>query len=268
MSISSTQIQRAIRDFENIISDLSITDYNNYQRRVQRLVVFSQDNKIIQKIIEPLLNVDLDTKNIIIDHKNGRGSIKVPVDVNEHIAFVLQLFYEFSKDDNSNLVNFALTHFRADNFNDCIDMMNERVVIPAMRELINIINDYVEDDVEENDALDLSSIQVFNIGSITNEDGNIAIGHHISISPINNIDNLSDEFLKVILSKGYSVSDYDKIRNEINQIKEEAKKSKPDEGVLRKAFQKVKGVGNKIFVEILVKLISKPVISAIASSLL
>ena len=179
MSISSKQIQRAIRDFENIITDLTYSNYDNYQRIAKRLVVFLKTNEIINKIIQPLISMRVDTKNIIIDHRNGRGTIKLPSDINEHIAFVLQLFFQYSNKDDRGLANFAFQFFSSDRLNDSISEMNQTLVQPAMRELINRINDYVEDEISDKENIELSSIQVFNIGSIFNKDGNVALGQNI-----------------------------------------------------------------------------------------
>lgn len=268
MSISSKQIQRAIRDFENIISDLSYADYDNYQRIIKRFVLFAQKNDIINKIIQPLLTVQIDSSKIVIDHRNGWGTIKVPPDINEHIAFVLQLFFQFSEKDDHSLPNFALQFFPSDNFNISLSYMNERLVNPAMRELVNRINDFVEDEVEDKESIELSAIQVFNIESIVNRNGNIAIGQNININSVKNIDKLPDEFLKIILDRGYSYSDFEKVKYDIEQIKEELKKDNPSKDILSKAFEKIKTIGSKIFVEILVKLISKPIVTSIAATFL
>jgi len=268
MSISSKQIQRAIRDFENIISDLSYADYDNYQRIIKRFVSFVQKNDIINTIIQPLLSIEINTSKILIYHHNGWGTIKVPPDINEHIAFVLQLFFQFSEKDDHSLPNWALTFYPSDNFNISLSYMNERLINPAMRELVNRINDFVEDEVENKESIELSAIQVFNIESIVNKNGNIAIGQNININSVENIDKLPDEFLKIILEKGYTYSDFEKIKYDIEQIKEELKKDSPNQDILSNAFEKIKNIGSKVFVEILVKLISKPIVTTIATAFL
>lgn len=268
MSISTKQIQRAIRDFENIISDLSLADYDNYQSIIKRFVLFAQQNDIINKIIQPLLSFKIDTSKIVIDHHNGWGTIKVPPDVNEHIAFVLQLFFEFSDKDDHSIANFAFQFFPSGNFNISLSNMNERLVNPAMRELVNRINDFIEDEVENKESIELSAIQIFNIEKIVNKNGNIALGQNININSVENIDKIPDEFLKIILDKGYTYSDFEKVKFEIEQIIEELKKNNPNKDILSKAFEKIKNIGSKVFVEILVKLISKPIVTTIAAAFL
>src|SRR5690606_14757089 len=140
---------------------------------------------------------------------NGWGELTIPRSVDIHIALMLKLSEDFISNKLS-ITQITLTFYKDSSINNNLYSSNSTSVQPALRELINRINDFVEDEVEGKEEVEYSKIQIFHIGSITNRDGNIALGENISISQQNNIQNLPDEFAKLLLNNGYSYSDFDK----------------------------------------------------------
>ncbi len=267
MNISRKEIQRSLRDFGNIISDLINAEFKNLQSLTKRFVSFSMSDTVISKIMKPLLVMKLDRDNIIIDYEGASSDINIPSDMTEHISFVIQLLYQFEDAKNDAFANFALQYFPSHEFDSSISKMNDILIKPAMRELINKINDFIEDEVKQQESIELSSIQIFNIGDIVNKNGNIAIGQDIKIDSVKNIDKLSDEFLKIILEKGYSYTDFELIKDDIELIKEQLNKENPNNKILEKAFQNIKNIRDQVFFSILVNLISSPIVNDIVSKL-
>lgn len=260
MNISAKEVKRSFRDLQNITNDLLNSNIDNYLNLVKRFIQFSHRNKIICRIVEPLLTYHLDEEKYKKRYTNNHGEIEVPIEIEEHIAFVLQLFNEISNDEKFRLIEFLINHITT-NYGDHLELFNRNIVAPAIREFLNRINDFIEDEVEGKVEVEISRINIFNVGSISNKNGNIAIGNHISIIQSTNIENLSDEFAKAILNHGFSISEFDKVKIEINELKEELKKQAPNHSVITNIFSKVFKVGGKLMAEILFNLISKPELS-------
>ena len=161
------------------------------------------------------------------------------------------------------LVNYVSTQY-----NDHLDKFNRNIVEPALREFLVRFEDFIEDELEDNSDYDLAKIQIFSIGSISNNTGNIAIGENIKIKQVQDINNLSEEFFKEALNKGYSLKDIDILREDIDELKDLLKEMKPDVSKLSRIFRKVLAVGGNAMLSILVNLIARPEItSAIVASL-
>jgi hypothetical protein len=145
--------------------------------------------------------------------------------------------------------------------NDNLSQFNIAFVQPALRELINKIDDFVEDEVEGKDEIDYGNIQVFNIGTISNKNGNVALGSNININQNIKIENLTDEFAKAILDEGFTLSQLDNVRNEVEELKKLIIENDINESKIKNIFSKIVSVGGKVMAEILLQLISKPEIT-------
>jgi hypothetical protein len=269
VNLKSKEVKRSVRDFETICHDLSNASWENYLSIVRRLMNYISNNQVISKIVAPLFNLQYDSSKYIKDFKNGWGEFIVPEDITVHMALTLQSFQEFINNPKFSLHSFLLKYYRSSHIEDNLYEFHRQIVEPALREIITKTEDYIEDEIEGKEEVELATIQVFTIGSIQNQNGNIAIGSNINISKTSNIETLSDDFAKAVLQSGYSLKQFDELRSDIDELKNELKNPQPEESKLRKIFKKVLTVGGKAMVDILVNLISKPEITtAIVKSIM
>jgi len=153
-------------------------------------------------------------------------------------------------------------------YNDHLDKFNRNIIEPALRELLVKIDDFIEDEVEESKEYELGEINIFQIGSVNNQAGNIAIGKNIQIQQLNDINKLPEEFAKALLQNGFTLKEVDALRADIDELKELLKQPKPDDSKIKNIFKKVLSVSGDVMVGVLANIISRPEItSAIISSL-
>lgn len=268
MKVSSKEFKRALRDLENFSNDLVNSSHESYKTLIERFLSFIKMNPIMNQIITPIYSIEFNSQEYLKIRNNGWGDLITPPNVDVHIALMLELFDDFISNKDS-LTQFILTYYYNSNINNNLYTFNSEFVQPGLRELINRISDFYEDEIEGKEEVDYSKIQIFQIGSITNKNGNIALGENINILQSSTIQNLPDEFVKLLLNNGYSYSDFDKVKNDIEELKEELLKPKPDENKLKSIFKKVLDAGGKGMLNLLTNLISKPdITTAIISSIM
>jgi|ERR1035437_1224305 hypothetical protein len=258
MNLKSKEIKRSVRDLESICYDLSNASEENYLSIVRRLMFFIKNNRIISQIVDPLFNIQIESSKYLVDLGNGWGEIIVPEDITIHLAFTLKLFYQFINDPDFSLIDFSCNYYRSADISDNIYKFQNRIVGPALREMVTRIKDYIQDELEGKDEVELGSIQVFTVGSIQNQSGNIIFGNNNNISQVNNLDRLTDEFAKTIIQQGYSLKEFDQLRTDIEQLRNELKHPVPEVSKIETIFKKVLSVGGPAMLNILVTLISKP----------
>ncbi|NQV17177.1 MAG: hypothetical protein HQ534_01340 [Armatimonadetes bacterium] len=196
-------------------------------------------------------------------HPNGWGDLHLPLNINEHIAFVLQLFFKTEKNE-FDINNFLLSYFNQNTFDENIYIFNSSVVEPAFRELLIKLDDFIEDEVEGREDVNITNFQIFNIGSISATKSNVIIGSNNPIINQNSTDSFKEDFIKELLSKGFKLDQIDNIRLSINTIHSELNKDKIDKSVFNKALSKLKKVGGNVMIQTITTLITKPeIISAI-----
>ena len=257
MKYSSKIIKRSIRDFENILSDVEGANQHTYITLIGRFIDFTKNNDIIKEIIKPLINLKLNFEDILKRHPNGLGDLHLPLNINKHIAFVLQLFLK-TEDKEFNFIDFLLSYFKQNTFDENIYIFNSSVVEPAFRELLIKLNDFIEDEVEGKEDVNITNYQIFNIGSISATKSNIIIGNNNAIINQNNIDSFKEDFIRELLSKGFNIEQIDNIRPSITTIHSEINKAKIDKSVFNKALSKLKEVGGNVMIQTITTLITKP----------
>ena len=257
MKYSSKIIKRSIRDFENILSDVEGDNQHTYITLIGRFIDFTKNNDIIKEIIKPLINLKLNFEDILKRHPNGLGDLHLPLNINKHIAFVLQLFLK-TEDKEFNFIDFLLSYFKQNTFDENIYIFNSSVVEPAFRELLIKLNDFIEDEVEGKEDVNITNYQIFNIGSISATKSNIIIGNNNAIINQNNIDSFKEDFVRELLSKGFNIEQIDNIRPSITTIHSEINKAKIDKSVFNKALSKLKEVGGNVMIQTITTLITKP----------
>ncbi|MHB8579043.1 MAG: hypothetical protein ACYDA4_04175 [Ignavibacteriaceae bacterium] len=261
MNLKSKEVKRSVRDFGTICRDLSNASGENYLSIIRRLMSFITSNQVISKIVDPLFNMQIESAKYLRDLGNGWGELIVPDDLTLHMALTLQLFRDFINDPTFELYSFVIHYYRSTDIHENLYNFHNQIVGPALREIITKTEDYIDDELEGKEEVELGSIQVFAIGAIHNQSGNIAIGNNINISQVSNLDMLPDEFAKAILQNGFTLSQFDKLRTGIEELKSELKKAIPEESKIKSIFNKVLAVGGNAMLEILVNLISKPEIT-------
>lgn len=142
---------------------------------------FINENEVIKQIVEPLLNMKVDVNNIF-ETSNGFWirRVNLPVEKNERIAVVLQLM----KMENNREISFENISLKMNpsekNLPRLLSLFNQDIIVPVFRDLFVKLDDFIEDEIETNEEVPSSVLNIF-YGNVTaRQGGNIAIGQNIT----------------------------------------------------------------------------------------
>lgn len=181
--MKAVKIKRAIRDFKQIANDYLQSHYDSHRNNLSRFFIFAYENEVIRQIIEPLMNMEIDI-NKIFETTNGYWirHVNLPMDKNERLAAVLQLM----KMENNREISFENISLRMNprekNLPRLLSIFNRDIIAPVFRDLFVKLDDFIEDEIETNEELPSSVLNIF-YGNVTaRQGGNIAIGQNITQS--------------------------------------------------------------------------------------
>jgi hypothetical protein len=244
MEFSSKEVKRAIRDFKGVAEDLLSASHNTYSSRVDSFITFIEQNIVLNHIVNPLLNKQIDFDAI---NYSGNGywiELKLPINMEDQLAYLLQTFHASCREKFS-LDSYLLRVFKKKSFNENISLWSYQVVRPCIRELINKLSDLIEDEVEGKEAIADSVLQIFNIGNISAQHGsNIAIGQAITQSSTN--ENIVEKIIERVRKE--NMVDEDKIEEvkvTCEELQEEVKNNEPSDSKLKDITKKLFGLGGK-----------------------
>ncbi|UNT55629.1 toll/interleukin-1 receptor domain-containing protein [Lysinibacillus capsici] len=177
--MKAVKIKRAIRDFKQIANDYLHSHYDSHHNNLSRFFTFAYENEIIKQIIEPLMNMEIDI-NKIFETSNGFWirNVNLPIDKNERIAAVLQLM-EMERNREISFENISVRmNPREKNLPRLLSLFNQGIVAPVFRDLFVKLDDFIEDELETDEEVPSSILNIF-YGNVTaRQGGNITIGQN------------------------------------------------------------------------------------------
>lgn len=255
MSFSGKEVRRAVRDFNNAANDLSNASFQDFQSRINRFVRMINDNSVINQIVKPLLELPLDLSQIEQTYPNGMLKLVLPENMEEQIAYVVQLLHRSYRKEDS-LLNYAHSVFQDRRHNDVILKLNAQIIEPFLRELLNRLGDLVEDEVNGKEEIQPMNLQIFSIGNITAKSGSIAIGK--DIKQIHREQVIKEDLIRAFLEAGFTLKQIDKVRPAVDELEKEISKSEFDKSRFHNILSRFYRVGENAMVQIVGKFIEKP----------
>lgn len=188
--------------------------------------------------------------------QGGWINLKLPEDENLQIGYVLQIL-KTSYEGEFKIDMYAHRIFRNKNLNYNISEWNSQILVPCLQILLDKLNDIIEDEVEGNEVVSSSSLKIINYGSISAEQGNVAIGNNINQDI--NIENISNQIIERALAEEVIEEDkVDKVQEASNELGEELKKEKPSKSKLQSIINLLYGIGKKALIAIVVDVMNNP----------
>lgn len=257
MNYKIKDIKRAIQDLSNIINDILNANHDTYQSLVRRFVSFIRGNEIVNQIVKPLLDIELDTDLVRDVPQSGWGRFELPANMTEHLALVLQLFCYF-EDQNIRVRDFTLKYFKKRSFDENIDIFNHQVVRPAFRELMNRLNDFIGDELNEHteEMVYQQNFQIFNVGDINAGGGSIAFGKDIKQEVVSQ--GFIERYIRELINLGVGIKEIDEVRPIIEEIDEENKKDTIDKSRLKKLLNNLYQHGKEVMIKAIINVATRP----------
>ncbi|EOR20418.1 hypothetical protein A500_17325 [Clostridium sartagoforme AAU1] len=208
------EIIRARRDIQGCMEDI----LNNFGRtmyhvNIKRFINLIEFNRVLKFLTAPFY--DLDTNNIEEDD-DGWIELNISDSIDYQIAYVFKKFKYFSSvDDQLVEYNFLYDVFRNTSSYENVEIWNNEVVKPCFREILFRIDDLIED-LPKEEEVNAKYMSIINIGSISNANGNLAIGDK-NIQNNNSVD-LFEDIIRLInenINDDYEKEEALRIANEL-----------------------------------------------------
>ena len=170
-------IQRALRSLNGIYEDLVQSNSDSFLNISEIFIHTIGKIPVLEQFIKPYFEMEISFNDIIIsDDDDVWQYIKLPLELDSRIAFVLQFLKDITE-NNKNIDSLLYYLYRHKKVDENYFEFNQRVISSALRELIYKISDFIEDNVEcSEQQFQPEQLKIINIGTINNNNGYVAVG--------------------------------------------------------------------------------------------
>lgn len=257
MEFTNKEVRRAIRDFNSKVEQLAAANHHVYGTRVREFIHEIENNQVLKTIINPYMEMEVNFNAIEGQHAGDWFNFNLPSDTDEQIAYVLQIMKRSSIGEFP-IENYAFHIFRQKKLNDNISSWNSQILIPVLDKLHLKLEDLLEDEVEGKDQIPEAKLQIINNGTITAQQGNVAIGKEIT-QKINQ-DNISNEIVeKALQDQVISKEQAPQLKEITDKIENELNKENPSQVSLEKLISRLYDLGEKALIKITTDLVNFPI---------
>ncbi|WP_339307668.1 hypothetical protein [Paenibacillus sp. FSL R5-0519] len=241
-TFTQKEVKRAIRDFEVIATSLLNASSTHFSARVTQFIDFIERNLVINSVLGEYLNLPIKIEDIESD-ESGWLQVSLPSEMDYQIAYILQTLVSFRRDENA-VINYTFHLYKNKGIDYNIQLFNEDMLQPIVREIFNRLEDLVEDEVEGKDNIPSSSLSITHIGDIIAHTGsNIAVGKNITQNL--KTGDIRTEIIDKLKEQGAipedKISEVEPIIAEIEEVLSD--ESNPNSGKLKDLVGKVYNLG-------------------------
>ncbi len=145
---SEDKIQKALRDYDDIASDLSSSNYKTFNNNLQQYLHVINTNKIISQIISSKLpDIDFQTwyskAKATVRGMVGSGHLDWPLEKPQKLAHQLELLKTIAE-GNDNIINYCTNFMYVDNnFDSMTYEFIRQIIDPFTRDIKRLIEDEI-----------------------------------------------------------------------------------------------------------------------------
>jgi hypothetical protein len=232
MKYEKKHINRAITELTECINNILNAEQDQYALRIKQLLLTIRNNEILNFIITPYLNLQLDDENIgfIKTGHHIKCDFVIPEDDDEEIALILEVLKRMAENER-NIKDGPYSIYMKNSYDENFYLFNKNVVEPAFNKLLRKLQYKIEDigDIQE-DKIEAGEITIINIGKITADKSMIAIGKNISQQNENIFEKIRDDINKNIEDES--------VRNELLSYLTEMERNKSDKKTFKDYYDK------------------------------
>ncbi len=253
---TAKQVKRAIRDFESNVQDIMGSDIRTYEARIKSFVTIINTNPVINSIVSPLLEIDINIDQIHEGNGSGWITLNLPIDTNEQIAYILKVFIMVAQDKLS-FQDLTLSIYASSHISSNIEKYLNNIARPALRELIYRLNDLIEDEVDGKDEVKVSSLQIINHGTISAPQGNIGLGQQIQQNLTNN--SIAEDIMKQVREeRTVNEADLPEVESLAQEVEAEIVLAEPSRTKLKDIAGKVFAIGQQGLLRTFTNVVNNP----------
>lgn len=254
------EVKTSIRRLNSAISDIVTASYATYRAKIKSFVELSYSDPIINSIVEPFRTIDVDFNKIHGDTMGGWvHEVKLPTDINKRIAYIIHLFDKESQKART-LEGLAFTIYQDRKIESNIRNFLYDIAKPQLVELIHMLDDLIEDEVQGQQSIPESALQIINHGTITAHHGSsIALGKDIQQTISYNSGNIANEIvakakIEGVIPEGKTFE----VEELANEVQNEIEKDEPSPGKLKQLAGKIYDIGEQGLLKVFTTIVTDP----------
>jgi hypothetical protein len=227
MSYEKKHIKRAITELSECITNILNAERDQYATRLRQLFLVIKNNEILDFIISPYINLELDEEKtgFIGTSHSMKCDFVIPENDDEEIALILKVLLVFAENDNS-IDDNTFSLYMQNSFDENLYLFNKAIVEPAFRKLMRKLQYKIEDiGAMQNEEIESGEITIINVGKITADKSMIAIGKNITQQNENVFEKIRNEITKNIEDGN--------VKNELLSYLAEMEKNKADKKIFK-----------------------------------
>ena len=242
------KIRRSIQRFEDYSRDLTSSDMNSFEDRLNLLVSYFKSDAFFQQIDKQLIH----NKSVDFDswyRSNSRGKLSFPTNLDERLSIMYQLLCRINNKD-INYLSFCFEYLAVgtNKVNPHIYALNEIVSEPLFRELGHRLGE-IEDELpsDNSDEVKSSIFQIIHHADNVIQQNIIGDGNNqnASITNTNNeLDKLFSELKTEISSLEISQEDIQDNIESILACEELAKQETPKKSAVKRLLNTLPSLGS------------------------
>lgn len=252
---SLKELKRAHRDFVNISNDLINSNSANVDSNIHSFFELIEGNSVIYDLIEPLLQAELDWKNIEESHLR---LIQIPNSQIHRNAYFIQVLKKV-KNKERNIHGIAISlGTRERNINRLITHFMNTLAVSSLRDIGTSLGDLIDDVVGEETVAQEKISVIYN--EIHAKSGTaIAIGRDIT-QTINYYDiNVIQEIKsKLDEADGLSEDVKEELKDIADQLKKINESTEVNQSNKKELAERIRSVGGQIGLGVFTNCISDP----------
>ena len=205
---------------------------DQYALRIKQLFLAVKNNEILNFIITPYLNLQLDEENIgfIGTGHHIQCDFVIPENEDEEIALILEVL-KYMTENETSIEGGPFSIYMKNSYDENLYLFNKNIIEPAFNKLLRKLQYKIEDiGAIQNDKIEAGEITIINIGKITADKSMIAIGKNITQQNENIFEKIKNEIIKNI--------EDETVKNELLTYLTEMENNKADRKTFKNYYDK------------------------------
>jgi hypothetical protein len=200
MKFEKKHINRAVSELKECISNILNAERDQYALRIRQLFQAIKNNTILDFIITPYVNLELDESKVgFIETRNHmKQDFILPENEDEEIALLLKVLLFFGEHENK-IDGSTFSIYMKKSLDEDLYLFNKNIVEPAFNKLLRKLQYKIEDiSTIHEDKINAGEVTIINVGQLTANSSMIAIRKNIAQQSENVFEKIRNEITKNI----------------------------------------------------------------------
>jgi len=232
MSFEKKRINRAVEEIHECLNNILNTERDQYALRIRQLLKKINDNEVLNHIIKPYLDLELDEEKtgFINSGHNWKCDFVIPENEDEEIALILRVLKYMAENEDS-IEGGPFSIYMKNSYDENLYLFNKNIVEPAFKKLYRKLQYKLEDISSMRDEIiEAGDITIINVNHLTANNSLIAMGKNIKQQDEN-------IFHKIRETINTNIKD-DSDRDELLQALDEMERNKEDNSLFKQYYDK------------------------------